>query len=66
MFHKVFLWANLMNIYYYLRKMTERDNEEDKIKTTKEISKTPIGSEIQNGLLYVLKYQRKLVFSGIR
>ena len=65
-FVRVYMRAVLMNIYYYLRKMTERDNEDDKMELAKKINGSEIGSEIKNGLLYVLKYQRKLVFGGIR
>lgn len=65
-FVRVYMRSVLMNIYYYLRKMTERDNEDDQMELAKKINGTEIGSEIKNGLLYVLKYQRKLVLGGIR
>lgn len=51
-----------MNIYYYLRKIQDRDlGDADMIS-----GETTTGSGIENGLLNVLKYQRSLVIGGLR
>jgi len=59
---KAFLRGAIMNIYYYLRKIQDRDlGDADMIS-----GETTTGSGIENGLLNVLKYQRSLVIGGLR
>lgn len=69
-FAKAYLRAALMNIYYYLRKLTDRDFEEDETIAKQQgksgLTDSAISTQLQNGLLYVLKYQRNLVLGGLR
>jgi len=61
-FGKAFLRGGMMNIYYYLRKIQDRDLGDANMIS----GETVIGSGIENGLLNVLKYQRSLVIGGLR
>ena len=68
--HKAYLRGALMNMYYYMRKVTQRDytNEvtQESQKKIQGYSDSNISTELFNGMLYSLKYQRNLILGGMR
>lgn len=66
--NKVFMRSGIINVYYYMRKITERDyNEEDESKCRKgSYLETDVGTDLKNGMLYLLKYQRTILMNGLR
>lgn len=52
-----------------MRKITERDydDEEDKNKCRKgTYLESDVGTDLKNGMLYLLKYQRSILMNGLR